>query len=124
MRSSSQQKIKEMQCELLVSNFRDPKTIARMKENLGRISDGSSPHCGGMLKLGLKKAFEVKQRKAGVLLRCPSFGCKWSSNDVPFRSVIGKSCPACRTWYMKCASCGHGRTTDTVSCLGCGKKFA
>ena len=65
MRSFSQERIMKMQCELLVSNWRDPKTIARMKENLERISHGSSPHTGGALNFGLEKAFEVKRRKAG-----------------------------------------------------------
>ena len=32
-----------------------------MKENIRKISDGSSPHCAGVLKLGFKKAFELKR---------------------------------------------------------------
>ena len=61
--SFSQENITEMQCELLVSDFRDPKTIALVKETIERISDGSSPHSGGVLKLGLKKAIEFKKKK-------------------------------------------------------------
>ena len=63
MQLLSQQEIMELQCGLLVSSFRDQNTIARMKENIGRISDGSSSHCAGALKLGLKKAFELKKKK-------------------------------------------------------------
>ena len=59
----SQQEIMELQCGLLVSSFRDQKTITRVKENIGRISDGSSSHCAGALKLGLKKAFELKKKR-------------------------------------------------------------
>ena len=65
----------EMECELLISSFKDPKTIALVKEDIGRISDGSSSHCAGALKLGLKKGFELKKQQRGVLLRCPRVGC-------------------------------------------------
>ncbi|KAF9650018.1 hypothetical protein BDM02DRAFT_3128015 [Thelephora ganbajun] len=61
--TAGQEKIMEMQCELLISNLRDQKTIRLVKENIGHISDGSSSHCGGALKLGLKKAFELKKKK-------------------------------------------------------------
>ncbi|KAF9646805.1 hypothetical protein BDM02DRAFT_3118097, partial [Thelephora ganbajun] len=44
--TAGQERIMEMQCELLTSKFRDPKTIGLVKENIGRISDGSSSHCG------------------------------------------------------------------------------
>jgi len=61
--TASQQEITELQCELLVSTFRGSNTIARMKENIGHISEGSSSYCAGALKLGLKKAFELKKKK-------------------------------------------------------------
>ena len=60
--SSSQGKVMEMECKLLTSNFKDSKTIGLMKENIGRISDGSSSHCAGSLKLGFKMAFELKKQ--------------------------------------------------------------
>lgn len=53
----------EFQCELLVSRFRGPSTIAHMKKNVAQISGGSSAHCAGALKLALKKAFEFKKKK-------------------------------------------------------------
>ena len=50
--SLSKEEIMEMECDLLVSNFNDLQTIERsMKENIRRISEGSSSHCGGALKL-------------------------------------------------------------------------
>jgi len=58
----SQEKLMEIQCELMISKFRDPKTIALVKEKIGNISDGSSSYCAGALKLGLKKAFELKNQ--------------------------------------------------------------
>ncbi|KAF9643565.1 hypothetical protein BDM02DRAFT_3132344 [Thelephora ganbajun] len=61
--TAGQEKITEMQCELLVSSFKGPRAVALVKENIGRISDGSSSQCGNALKLGLKKAFELKRKK-------------------------------------------------------------
>ncbi|KAF9641851.1 hypothetical protein BDM02DRAFT_3133524, partial [Thelephora ganbajun] len=61
--TAGQERIMETQCELLISNFRDQKTIRLVKENIGHITDGSSSYCGGALKLGLKKAFELKKKK-------------------------------------------------------------
>ena len=58
----------ESQCELLVSSFRGANTIARVKENIGHISDESSSHCAGALKLGLKKVFELKKRKGQAVI--------------------------------------------------------
>jgi hypothetical protein len=52
----------ETQCKLLISNFKDPKTIQLMKQSIARSSDGSSSHSAGALKLGLKNAFELKQQ--------------------------------------------------------------
>jgi len=60
--SLSQEKLMEMQCELMVSKFRGPETIALVKEKIGHSSDGSSSYCAGALKLGLKEAFELKKR--------------------------------------------------------------
>ena len=61
----SQQEIMEWQCELLVSSSRGANTIAGVKQNIGHMSDGSSSHCAGALKLGLKKAFELKKKWKG-----------------------------------------------------------
>jgi len=131
--TAGQGKIMEMQCALLMSNFQDPKTIALVKENIGHISDGSSSYCAGALKLGLKKAFELKKQKRqppGVLLRCPYSPCAWYTNPVSYSSV-GPSNAYCRnchnsgwgTRYLQCAGCGHNRTSHYTSCQSCGKNF-
>ena len=130
--SFSQDKIMEMECELLTSNFKDPKTIALVKENIGHISDGSSSHRTGALKLGLKKAFELKKQKRqspGVLLQCtgPKYGydCKWGNITVSYLRSIGSSiyCPNCNNYYMQCVGCGYERTGDYASCQSCRKRF-
>ena len=117
----------EMQCELLVSNFKDPKTIQLVKENIARISDGSASHSGGALKLGLKKAFELKKQKRqppGVLLRCSYSGCAWYNNAVSCMSVPADGvCGSCRRNWMRCVSCGIDRTGNYPSCQSCGKTF-
>ena len=53
----------EMQWDLLTPNLREPERLALVKENVGLISSGFSPSCAGTLKLGLKKAFELKKKK-------------------------------------------------------------
>lgn len=55
----SQKEILEMQCDVLVPDLKSPKTITLVKENIRRISDGSSSHCASALNLVLEKAFEA-----------------------------------------------------------------
>jgi len=129
--TASQGKIMEMQCELLVSSFQNPKTIALVKENFGHISDGSSPHCASALKLGFKRAFELKKQKKqppGVLLRCTRYGCARNTTPVSY-SVAGSGvyCQNCQYNYgsycMQCVGCGTNRNSTYASCQGCGMKF-
>ena len=133
--SFSQSKVMDMQCDLLISDFKNPTTIALMQENIGHISDGSSPHRVSALKIGFKKAFELKKRNSGVLLRCPNTSCKWYSNPVS-HTTLGTSiyCPRFCGGYvindnfshycMQCVGCGCWRTNYTyISCKSCGKKF-
>ena len=119
----SQDKIMEMQCDLLISNFRNPATITLMQENIGRISDGSSSHHASPLKLGFKKALEFKKRRGGPLLRCSNSSCEWHSNPVSY-SFVGSNiyCIWCSS-YMHCTGCGNQRTNNYTSCWGCGKEF-
>ena len=122
----------EMECDLLVSNFRDPKTIALVKDNIERVSDGSLSHCADSLKLGLKKAVDLKKQKRqppGVKLRCSHGSCTWYSNHVSYSS-IGSAiyCQMCinRGWgsrYLQCAHCNYNRTGHYTSCQSCGKRF-
>jgi len=125
----------DMQCDLLISDFKNPTTIALMEENIGHLSDGSSPHCVSALNLGFKKAFELKKRNRGVLLRCLNTGCGWY-NPVSYASVGSNVyCPHCynnygynynygnRHYYLQCVGCGYQRTSNFTSCQSCKKKF-
>ena len=123
----------EMECDLLVSNFRDPKTIALVKDNIERVSDGSLSHCADSLKLGLKKAFDLKKQKRqppGVKLRCNYSSCTWYNNYVSYSSVGSNVyCTMCSRngWgnrYFQCTSCWQNRTSNYTSCQYCGKRFA
>jgi len=125
----------EVECELLISTFKDPKTIALVKETIGHVSNGSSPHCAGALKLWLKKAFEVKKQKklgSGVLLRCSRNGCP--RNKYPISSRVAGSdiqCQLCKQqghgeYLTQCNACGSYRSPYNVHRCGnwsCEKKF-
>ena len=129
----------ETQCKLLISNFKDPKTIRLMKENIARSSDGSSSHSAGAVKLGLKKAFELKQqavefkkqqeraaelkkqqeqaaelerqKKAGVQLRCSRVGCARYNTPVAY-SAVGSN-----LYCQICTPAGYGNYY--MQCVGC-----
>ena len=129
IRLFSQGKIMEMECEVLISNFKDPKTIALVKENVGQISDGSSSHRASALKLVLKKGFELKKQKrqpSGVFLRCLWSGCGWHTINVPYASIGSNTyCLCCRrSNCMQCTGCSYTRTSAYASCQNCGKTFS
>ena len=124
--------IMEMQCDLLVSKFKDQKTIALVKENIRHISEGSSSHCASALELGFEKAFELKMRKReppGTKLRCSYIGCPSYDDHVSYSSIAmgAHYCQRCfdvgRCSYLGCASCGCSRTGDYASCKNCAKRF-
>jgi len=124
----------EAQCDLLISTYQNPKTITLVKENIDRISDGSSSHCAYALNLGLRKALELKKKKKeppGVLLKCPNSNCRrgWYGTGTPY-SAVGTAvyCPGCQgsygNYYLQCAGCNYQRTHNSyTSCQSCGKKF-
>ena len=127
--SFSQKEILEMECDLLVSNFKGPNTLALVKQNIKHISEGSSSHCAGALKLGLEKAFKRKIQSNRVKLRCSYSSCTWYNNHVSY-SAIGSGayyCQVCvnRGWnhYLQCVGCGNNRTSNYASCQSCGKNF-
>ena len=64
--SFSQEEVLEVECELLISNFKTAKTIDLVDENIRHISNGSSPHSTNALKLGLKKAFNRKNLRVNL----------------------------------------------------------
>ena len=89
----------DLQCKLLVSKFNNPRSVALVKENIGRMSDGSLPFCAGALKIGLEKAFKLKKQKRqppGVSLRCTYSSCAWYTDHVSYSSVGSNLyCPHC-----------------------------
>ena len=117
IRPSSHDEIQEMQCNLLTSDFKNPKTIALVKENIEHISDGSLPHRADSLKLALKKAF---RHKNGVKLQCYSGNCSRYNVHVSRWSVRSDSrCSNCGG-TMECVECRADWHGDP-SCRRCGK---
>ena len=126
---SSQERTTETQCDVLIPYFKNPNAIALVKENFGRISDGSSSHSADALKVGLKKAFELK-RQNYARLRCDQVGCPWYTNHPSFSSVVSNVlCQSCTdqgwgSYYLHCTGCGYHRTgSGYSSCQSCGKTF-
>lgn len=129
----SQKEITKIQCDILISNFKNPKTIALVKENIERISKGSSSHCGGALNLALEKAFKYKPKKpdpVGVKLRCSRSDCQWYNNHLSYSSIglMAIYCQLCifNSWgtnYLQCTGCGSNRTSTYAECQLCNKPF-
>ena len=112
-----------MQCDLLISSCKNPKTIGLVKENIGHISDGSVPRRADTLKLGLKKAFNLKKQKNGVKLRCSYYRCGWHNSHVSRSSVPSDGCcSSCRN-RMQCTGCGTNWSGNYASCQSCRKYF-
>ena len=115
----------EMQWDLLIPNLKEPERLALLKENIGLIFSGSSSHCAGTLKLGLKKAFELKKKKReppgppGVKLRCSNPSCSTINNNI----MQTTHCCFGDYYYFQCVGCGCHRTGDYPSCQNCGKNF-
>lgn len=121
--SFSHKEIMEMQCDLLISNLKNEKTIALVKENIRRISDGSSSHCAGALNLVLEKAVRSKKETMGVKLRCSYPSCAWNTRPVPYSFVEGSIYYCHSGWCLQCVGCGTNRNGNYSSCQGCGIKF-
>ena len=127
--SFSQENILEARWDLLISDFREQKTVALVKGNIGHVFDGSLSHCADTLKLGLRKAFDSKKERTCVKLRCACGSCQWYNNYPTYSSVgLNTFCQMClsHSWgnrYLQCVGCGHTRSTVCTSCQGCGKKF-
>jgi len=119
--SFSQEKVIEVQSDLLASNFKDPKTATVLKEHIGHIFDGSLSHCADTLKLGLRKALNLNF----VKLRCIRYGCPQGGKPVSYLSLESKTwCTYCGySGSMVCAGCQCSRTDGCMSCRGCGKWF-
>ena len=134
----SQEELTETQWNLVMANFKDQKTAGLVRENLEVISSGSSPYRADVLRLGFKKAFELKKKKTRppvlpeVQLRCSNSNCDWHSTQKWRLVDIGSTlmCTLCSSQrrgyanYWQCTGCGFNRIGDYASCQGCGAMFA
>ena len=118
----------EMESVLFIQNLKSPELITLVSQNIGRVSDGSSSHCAGALKLGLKKGIELKKQNKGVMLRCNLSICRWHNTNLPY-SAVGSAvfCPTCvnvrGNYYMRCTGCERTRGGSYSSCQYCAKRF-
>ena len=114
-----------MQCDFLVQNLKNPKTISVMNENIKSISTGTSSHCAGALDLVLAKAFRAKKPAKGVKLRCSYIFCSWRKDSIQFSSLgSAVHCRWCNNQYtIECSDCRRTRTENRSSCQGCGREF-
>ena len=132
MDSLSQEDLMDVSWNLLIAKSSTPEMAVLIRDKIGGISAGSSSHRAGVLKVALKKAFELEKKKRQypeVRLRCPNDGCTRYSDHVS-RSDIGTDviCRLCfnpgdQPLYFLCAYCWFGRTGDYAWCLGCERKF-
>ena len=128
----SREELMETQCDLVIANLGDPKTIVLVRENIKDFSSGSSPYRADVLRLGLKKAFELKKKKTRapvppeVRLRCSNPGCGWHRTQKWRLEDIGLAlfCHLCLNSYYQCTDCGSNRTSNYASCQGCRAIFA
>ena len=128
----SQVELMDVLWDLLIAKSNTPKMAVLIRDKTGDISAGTSSHRAGVLKVALKKAFELEKKKGqypDVRLRCPNWRCIRYSNHVS-RSEIGTDviCKFCfnsegQSLYFQCDSCWIGRTGDYAWCLGCRKWF-
>ena len=126
----SQEELMNIQWDLVIPNFKDPKTIALVRGKVEDASFGSSSHRAGVLNVALKKAFEFKRKNReppGVLLRCSATYCTGYNNPFPYATVAAKLyCQLCQ-WrgycYFQCTGCGANRAGVYASCRSCRRKF-
>ena len=126
----SQEELVDIQWDLVIANFKDPKTIALLRDKVEDSSFGSSSHRVDVLNAALKKAFEFKRKskQPSVLLRCPS--CTGNGNPLSYATVGSDIfCWSCLNrwphyqYYLQCTGCGANRTGDYESCQSCRGKF-
>ena len=106
--------------------------MALVRENVERISSVSSSLCVGTLKIGLKKAFELKRKNRqppGVMLRCPVRTCRRYDDHFLYAYVgVGEICNVClverrEISYLQCVGCGYTRKGVHATCEGCKENF-
>ena len=128
----SQEELVNIQWDLVIANFKDPKTITLLRDKVEDASFGSSSHRVGVLSAALKKAFEFKRnnrKPPGVMLRCSATYCT-AYNNPPSYATIGSDiyCELCYGRWpgrrcFQCAGCGANRLRAYTSCQSCGGMF-
>jgi hypothetical protein len=119
----------EMESEVFIPNLKTPRFIALVGEKIGQMSNGSSPHRAGALKLGLKRAIELRKERMNVVqLRCGRPNCPW---NIPVAYAFAGQHIFCQDclWgfesrnHLQCTGCGTQRTGIYPACRSCEKKF-
>ena len=130
--SFSQEELMDVQWDLLVAKPNHPGMVALVRDKIEDISPGSSSHRAGVLKVALKKGFELKKKKReppGVLLQCPNiYECarlvsRSEIGDYLYCTVCSFSEPAFVRYFFNCSSCGFKRAGHYVTCQNCGVRF-
>ena len=121
MPSFSQKKVMTMESDLFILSLKDPGLIGPVSGSIGRIADESPSHFAGALKLGLKKAVELKRQRMGVQLRCPRCGYKVNTHTSWYQPLPCLNCPNDRwnNYYMKCAACLDRGVQHDPQCKNC-----
>ena len=130
-RSFSQGELMDFQWDLLIANFKDPKTVALVRDRVEDISPDSSSHRASVLKVALKKAFELKKKRRQppvARLLCCNHKCAHYRNSVSYTQIVADiGCQFCRgfgpAYLFKCANCESVRRIDSSSCERCGSRF-
>ena len=130
--SLSQEELMDVLWELLIAKSNTPRMAVLIRDKIGDISPESPSHRAGVLKVAMKKKFELEKKKGqytGVRLRCPNYICTRYDNDFS-RSEIGTDviCQLCfdsdgEHFYFLCDYCRFDRTGDYAWCLNCRKWF-
>ena len=119
--------------DLLIAKPNTPKMAVLIRDKIGDISPESPSHRAGVLKVAMKKKFELEKKEeqyTGVRLTCPNCGCTRDIHPGISRSEIGTGviCQLCfysegERFYFRCDSCWIERTGDYAWCLDCVKWF-
>ena len=129
--SFSQEELMDFQWDLLIANFKDPKTVALVRDRVDDISPDSSSHRASVLKVALKKAFELKKKTRQppvARLRCGNSNCARYCDYVSYTEIGADiTCILCGDppygYVLQCTRCWGARTGKFASCQGCGVRF-
>ena len=130
--SLSQEELMDLLWDLLIAKSNTPNMAVLIRDKIGDISPESPSHRVGVLKVAMKKKFELEKQKGqytGVRLICPNWRCTRYSNHVSIseieRAVTCRLCfsPGSPPFHFLCNYCQFCRTVDTGKCQGCGLRF-